>query len=60
VLVAAFTRALRDPQAPHRIAGITGLVKTIKYYTVKDCATNIIPALSFICVDPNVEVFSVL
>jgi SCY1-like protein 1 len=56
VLVAAFSRALRDPHAPSRIAGISGFKETKEYYSMKDCATHVIPAVSYMTVDPNHEV----
>lgn len=54
--MAAFSRALRDPHAPSRIAGVTGFRETKQFYSLKDCAMHVLPALSYMTVDPNPEV----
>lgn len=56
VLVAAFSRALRDPHAPSRVTGINGFQETKQLYTMKDCASHVVPAISYMTVDPNPEV----
>ncbi|KAJ5827523.1 Armadillo-like helical [Penicillium robsamsonii] len=45
VLIAAFTRALRDPFVHARVAGFLALAATIDVFTEEDCAFRILPAL---------------
>lgn len=56
VLSAAFTRALRDPFAPARAAAIAAYVHTEQYYSVRECATKVVPALSWMTVDADADV----
>ncbi|KKY23952.1 putative protein kinase family protein [Phaeomoniella chlamydospora] len=46
VLVAAFTRALRDPFVHARNAALLALSATIDTFSEDDCATKILPAIS--------------
>ncbi|KAJ5777501.1 hypothetical protein N7520_000747 [Penicillium odoratum] len=45
VLIAAFTRAIRDPFAHARVAGLLALAATIDVFTEEDCAGKILPAI---------------
>ncbi|KAH8425769.1 COPI-interacting protein CEX1 [Aspergillus melleus] len=45
VLIAAFTRSLRDPFVHARNAGLLALGATIEFFTDEDCAGKVLPAL---------------
>ncbi|KAL3460753.1 armadillo-type protein [Aspergillus heterothallicus] len=45
VLVAAFTRALRDPFLHARNAGLLALSATLDVFSEDDCATKVLPAI---------------
>jgi SCY1-like protein 1 len=45
VLIAAFTRAIRDPFVHARCAGLLALSATIDFFTEEDCAAKILPAI---------------
>ncbi|KAJ5995502.1 hypothetical protein N7481_002479 [Penicillium waksmanii] len=45
VLIAAFTRAIRDPFQHARVAGLLALAATIDVFTEEDCAAKILPAI---------------
>lgn len=45
VLVAAFTRSLRDPFVHARNAALLALGATLDVFTDDDCASKILPAL---------------
>lgn len=51
VLVAAFTRSLRDPFVHARNAALMALGATIDCFTEDDCATKILPALCTSLID---------
>lgn len=53
VLIVAFTRAMRDPFHPSRMAAILALSATQGYFTLKDCATKVLPALCALTMDPE-------
>ncbi|XP_075556334.1 N-terminal kinase-like protein yata [Dermacentor variabilis] len=53
VLIVAFTRAMRDPFHPSRMAAILALSATQGYFTLKDCATRVLPALCALTMDPE-------
>ncbi|KAB8227742.1 armadillo-type protein [Aspergillus alliaceus] len=46
VLIAAFTRSLRDPFVHARNAGMLSLAATIEFFSEEDCATKVLPAIS--------------
>jgi SCY1-like protein 1 len=52
VLVPGFTRALRDPFVPARIAGLKSLIATLAYHPAHICCQSIIPAVSPLLIDP--------
>lgn len=45
VLIAAFTRAIRDPFQHARCASLLALAATIDVFTEEDCAGKILPAI---------------
>lgn len=45
VLIAAFTRSIRDPFVHARNAGLLALSATIDVFTEEDCAGKILPAI---------------
>ncbi|PWY83254.1 kinase family protein [Aspergillus sclerotioniger CBS 115572] len=45
VLIAAFTRSLRDPFVHARNAGLLALGATLEFFTEEDCATKVLPAI---------------
>jgi SCY1-like protein 1 len=45
VLIAAFTRSLRDPFVHARNAGLLALSATIDVFSEDDCAAKVLPAL---------------
>ncbi|KAE8147912.1 armadillo-type protein [Aspergillus avenaceus] len=45
VLVAAFTRSLRDPFVHARNAGLLSLAATMEFFTEEDCAAKVLPAI---------------
>lgn len=51
ILISAFTRSLKDPFPPARIAGITSLAITHTYYTSYDIAQRVLPILCTVTVD---------
>ena len=51
VLIAAFSRSLRDPFVHARSAALMALNATIDVFTEEDCATKLLPALSASLVD---------
>ena len=56
VLLNAFTRALRDPFPPARVAGVMALVATIAYYDPGECAGRVVPSVAPLCADPDNDV----
>lgn len=51
VLIAAFTRSMRDPFVHARNAALMALAATTEYFTEEDCATRILPALCPLLID---------
>lgn len=56
VLLPSFLRMLRDPFPPARHAAIAGISANESIFSVKDCATKIMPALCALCIDPDTNV----
>ncbi|KAI6236765.1 hypothetical protein M3Y95_00193000 [Aphelenchoides besseyi] len=56
ILINAFTRALKDPFPPARMAGVLALSATQQYYSLVEVANKIIPALAPLTVDPDKQV----
>ncbi|KNZ58503.1 uncharacterized protein VP01_191g17 [Puccinia sorghi] len=51
VLVPAFTRSVRDPFTPARIAGLMALMATVDYYSPEDLVGKVIPGMSICLMD---------
>lgn len=51
VLIAAFTRSLRDPFVHARNAALMALAVTVEYFSDEDCAARLIPAVSPLLID---------
>ncbi|KHN96916.1 protein kinase-like protein [Metarhizium album ARSEF 1941] len=51
VLIAAFTRSLRDPFVHARNAALMSLAATAEYFTEEDCAVRIIPLVCPLMID---------
>lgn len=56
VLIPAFLRALRDPFPPARTAGVMGFLASVDFFSLKDCAVKILPALCTLSMDPERKV----
>uniref|UniRef100_A0AC35UFA0 Protein kinase domain-containing protein n=1 Tax=Rhabditophanes sp. KR3021 TaxID=114890 RepID=A0AC35UFA0_9BILA len=56
ILLSAFTRALKDPFPPNRIAGILAMSATQQFYSLIEVANRIIPALGPATFDPEKQV----
>jgi SCY1-like protein 1 len=55
-LIPSFSRALKDPFPPARVAGAVSFNASMEYFSATDCARKIIPVLSPLCVDDEQEV----
>ncbi|ROT76596.1 N-terminal kinase-like protein [Penaeus vannamei] len=55
-LTSAFTRAMRDPFPPARIAGIMAIAATQQYYPLQEVVTKILPSLCHLTLDPEKSV----
>lgn len=55
-LISAFTRAMRDPFPPARIAGVMALAATQQYYPLQDVASKVLPNLCHLTLDPEKNV----
>lgn len=51
VLIAAFTRSLRDPFVHARNAALMSLAATAEYFTEEDCAARILPLICPLMID---------
>lgn len=56
VLLPNLLRVLRDPFAPARHAAVAGMAANESLFTLRDCATKIMPALCQMCIDPDLNV----
>lgn len=56
ILINAFTRALKDPFPPARMAGVLALSATQQFYSLVEVGNKIIPSLSPLTVDPDKQV----
>ncbi|CAD5230294.1 unnamed protein product [Bursaphelenchus xylophilus] len=56
ILINAFTRALKDPFPPARMAGVLALSATQQFYSLAEVAGKVMPALSPLTVDPDKQV----
>ncbi|XP_068200281.1 N-terminal kinase-like protein isoform X2 [Palaemon carinicauda] len=55
-LISAFTRAMRDPFPPARIAGVMALAATQQYFPLQDVASKVLPNLCHLTLDPEKNV----
>lgn len=53
VLLACFSRSLKDPFPPSRIAGINAIAATQQFYTVAETGGRVLPTLAQVTVDPE-------
>lgn len=53
VLIAAFSRSLRDPFVHARNAALMALGATAEYFTKDDCANRILPVICPLLIDPE-------
>lgn len=51
MLIAAFSRALRDPFVHARNAGLMALAATMEFFTEDDCAGKILPVVCPVLLD---------
>ncbi|VDK58260.1 unnamed protein product [Anisakis simplex] len=58
ILINAFTRSLKDPFPPSRMASILALSATQQYYSLIEVATRVVPALAPLTCDPEKQVVS--
>ncbi|XP_071948081.1 N-terminal kinase-like protein isoform X3 [Antedon mediterranea] len=56
ILLSAFTRAMKDPFPPSRIAGVMALHATHNFFSLKDTSLRILPAMCALTVDPDKNV----
>ena len=55
-LFACFSRSLKDPFPPSRIAGINAIAATQQFYTVAETGARVLPTLAAVTVDPEKSV----
>lgn len=53
VLCSAYLRAMKDPFPPARQAGIVAMAATHNFFTLKESATRLLPALCIATLDPD-------
>ncbi|XP_023343193.1 N-terminal kinase-like protein isoform X2 [Eurytemora carolleeae] len=56
VLLACFSRSLKDPFPPSRIAAINAIAATQQYYTVQETGGRVLPLISSSVIDPEKSV----
>ncbi|CAD5223914.1 unnamed protein product [Bursaphelenchus okinawaensis] len=56
ILINAFTRGLKDPFPPARMAGVLALSATQQFYSLAEVASKVMPALSPLFVDVDKQV----
>ncbi|KAF1751124.1 hypothetical protein GCK72_017678 [Caenorhabditis remanei] len=56
ILISAFTRALKDPFAPSRMASVLALSATQHFYPIVEIANRIVPSLIPLTCDPEKQV----
>lgn len=56
ILISAFTRALKDPFAPSRMASVLALSATQQFYPIVEIANRIVPSLIPLTCDPEKQV----
>ncbi|XP_015376715.1 PREDICTED: N-terminal kinase-like protein [Diuraphis noxia] len=53
ILSSAFSRALKDPFQPSRMAGVSAFSATQQYYPLIEVSTRVLPALCQVTLDPE-------
>ncbi|KAF0766310.1 N-terminal kinase-like protein isoform X1 [Aphis craccivora] len=53
ILTSAFSRALKDPFQPSRMAGVSAFSATQQYYPLIEVSTRVLPALCQVTLDPE-------
>ncbi|KAL7748983.1 Nuclear aminoacylation-dependent tRNA export pathway component [Sorochytrium milnesiophthora] len=56
VLVAAFSRSLRDPFPPARVAGLNAFHASAPYFSIEDIACRAVPSIAPLIIDPEKSV----
>ncbi|MFH4976625.1 hypothetical protein AB6A40_003334 [Gnathostoma spinigerum] len=56
ILISAFTRAMKDPFPPARIAAVLSLSATQQFYSLVEVANRVLPSLCLLTCDPEKEV----
>lgn len=56
ILLNAFSRAMKDPFPPARVAAVRAVVLTSKYHSPEDVSQRILPSIAPLCCDPVHEV----
>ncbi|XP_050528377.1 N-terminal kinase-like protein [Daktulosphaira vitifoliae] len=56
ILASAFSRALKDPFPPSRIAGVSAFSATQQYYPLIEVSSRVLPTLCLITLDPEKNV----
>ncbi|KHJ96184.1 HEAT repeat protein [Oesophagostomum dentatum] len=56
ILLSAFTRGMKDPFPPARMAAVLALSATQQFYTLIEIANRVLPALSPLTCDPEKQV----
>ncbi|EGT55590.1 hypothetical protein CAEBREN_05906 [Caenorhabditis brenneri] len=56
ILISAFTRALKDPFGPSRMASVLALSATQQFYPIVEIANRIVPSLIPLTCDPEKQV----
>lgn len=56
ILISAFTRALKDPFAPSRMASVLALSATQHFYPIVEIANRIVPSIIPLTCDPEKQV----
>ncbi|XP_050439398.1 N-terminal kinase-like protein isoform X2 [Adelges cooleyi] len=56
ILSSAFSRALKDPFPPSRMAGISAFSATQQYYPLVEVSSRVLPALCHVTLDPEKNV----
>lgn len=53
VLVPAFTRAIKDPFVPARLAGVMSFMGAVECFDPEELASRVVPAVAAVMIDPE-------
>jgi SCY1-like protein 1 len=56
ILIGSFLRAMRDPFPPARLNGILALSATQSFFSIRETACKVMPALCHLTIDPDKSV----